>query len=201
MGDPLPPRRQEAAIFLLATMVLSIIVGRSYFEARNGPDVPLNPQMIAVAGEIKRPGYFLLAGPEVTVGQVIEAAGGLRHRAAGELPAEMAAGPVRGGQAVHLKVTPQGPVVVDVRPMPAAARLTWGEKLDVNSSSEEELMLVPQMKAAFAAVIVKQRRQACWRNLMALETIPGVGPKTVEKWQPYLEAADCGMGGINEKKQ
>ena len=85
--------------------------------------------------------------------------------------------------------------------MPAAARLTWGEKLDVNSSSEEELMLVPQMKAAFAAVIVKQRRQACWRNLMALETIPGVGPKTVEKWQPYLEAADCGMGGINEKKQ
>lgn len=82
--------------------------------------------------------------------------------------------------------------------MPAAPRLTLGEKLDVNRASADELMLVPQMKVDAAAAIVNRRRQSCWRSLAELEKIPGVGPKTVERWQLYLTAVDCSTGGKDD---
>lgn len=186
---------------MLAALILSILAGRSLFKALSVPDVPSNPTVIAVDGDIRKPGNYLLEGPEVTVSRAVEAAGGLRNGVTGSVSAEMTARPVRSGQVVHLQASAQGPVVIGIEAMSAAVRLALGEKLNVNASSEEELMLVPQMKAGFAAAIVNQRRQACWRSLAELERIPGVGPKTVEKWQPYLEAADCGMGGKNEKKQ
>jgi DNA uptake protein ComE-like DNA-binding protein len=92
-------------------------------------------------------------------------------------------------------------VEVGVEAMPAAARLTLGEKLNVNTSSEEELMLVPQMRAGFAAAIANRRPKSGWESLDDLEEIPGVGPKTVEKWRNYLEVTDSGIGGSHEEKQ
>lgn len=186
---------------MLAVLVLSVMAGRSLFKVLITSDAPSHPVMVVATGDLRKPGYYLLEGPEVTVAQVVEAAGGLRGDSPGALPAEIAARPVRSGQAVHLSASTQGPVGIVVEAMPAGARLTLGEKLNVNASSEEELMLVPQMKAEFAAAIVAQRRRSCWRRLEELERIPGVGPKTVEKWQPYLEATDCSRGELNEKEQ
>ena len=198
MGDSFPPHRLAAAVLTLAAAILAILAGRTLFRALSSSDVPSNPLLIAVSGDVNEPGYYLLEGPAVTVGQAVEAAGGLRGAPAIAIPPALTARPVGGGQAVRLTTSGQGPAEVAIEPMPAAPRLTLGEKLDVNRASADELMLVPQMKVDAAAAIVNRRRQSCWRSLAELEKIPGVGPKTVERWQLYLTAVDCSTGGKDD---
>ncbi len=105
---------------------------------------------------------------------------------------------VRNGQLLRVACFGQSSAEIHVEPMPAAARLTLGEKLDVNIASEEELMLVPQMKTGFAATIVNRRLRQVWQNLDELEEIPGVGPKTVASWRNYLDANERGRGAERE---
>jgi len=198
VGDSFPPHRLAAAVLTLAAAILAILAGRTLFRALSSSDIPSNPLLIAVSGDVNEPGYYLLEGPAVTVGQAVEAAGGLRGAPVGAIPPAVTGRPVGGGQAVRLTTSGQGPVEVAIEPMPAAARLTLGEKLDVNRASADELMLVPQMKVDAATAIVNRRRQSCWRSLAELEKIPGVGPKTVERWQLYLTAVDCSTGGKDD---
>jgi DNA uptake protein ComE-like DNA-binding protein len=73
-------------------------------------------------------------------------------------------------------------------PMDAAARLTLGQKLDLNEAGVAELCLVPGMPAQIAQAIVERRRSKVWRSLDELREISGVGPKTVANWAHYLEA-------------
>ena len=198
MGDSFPPYRLAAAVLTLAAAILAILAGRTLFRALSSSDVPSNPLLIAVSSDVNEPGYYLLEGPAVTVGQAVEAAGGLRGAPAIAIPPALTARPVGGGQEVRITTSGQAPAEVAIEPMPAAARLTLGEKLDVNRASADELMLVPQMKVDAAAAIVNRRRQSCWRSLAELEKIPGVGPKTVERWQLYLTAVDCSTGGKDD---
>jgi competence protein ComEA len=201
VAEPFPPRRQWLAIAILAAIIGSTLLGRSLYKDATSSDVPSSPVMVTVEGDVREPGTYLLEGPEVTVGRALGAAGGLRSGITKAVAAEIAAQLIRSGQVVSVSASGQGPVVIRVAAMPAAARLMLGGKLNVNTSSEEELMLVPQMKAGFAAAIVNRRRKSSWQSLDELEEIPGVGPKTVEKWRPYLEATDCSRGGLNEKEQ
>jgi DNA uptake protein ComE-like DNA-binding protein len=91
-------------------------------------------------------------------------------------------------------------VEIRVGTMPAAARLTLGEKLNVNTATEEELLLVPQMKVGFAAAIFDRRNRHEWQRLDELEEISGIGPKTVEKWRNYLEVNKNSAGGEHGTK-
>ena len=186
---------------MLAAIVLSILLGRFYYRDSVSSDLPLRPVIAGVEGDVRRPGIYLLEGPEVTVGGLMEVVGSLRGDLAEAVPIEIAARRIRTGQMVRVSVSEQGPVEVSLEAMPAARRLTLGEKLNVNASSEEELMLVPQMKAGFAEAIVKRSSKSSWQSLNELEAIPGVGPKTVEKWRNYLEVNDSGIGGSHEEKR
>ncbi len=194
----LAPRSQWAAITLLAIFISSILLVRLYRKDLPPSDIPPMPLTLAVAGDVKNPGVFLLAGPEVTVRQAVEAAGGLRGHLAGGACEGFDKALTRNGQLVRVACSGAGSAEILVEPMPAAARLTLGEKLEVNLASEEELMFVPQMKAGFAAAIVDRRRKQAWQNLDELEEIPGVGPKTVENWRSYLEANDRVRGAEDE---
>jgi competence protein ComEA len=149
---------------------------------------------VAVEGAVKEPGVYLLEGPEVTVSRAIELAGGLRNDSSNTVPEDFALRSIGNGQMVRVAGSGQGPAGIRIETMPAAARLTLGEKLNVNTSSEEDLMLVPQMKSGFAAAIVDRRRRKPWQSLDELEEIPGVGPRTIEKWTNYL------IGGEHETK-
>ena len=201
MEELFPPRRQWVAIAVLAAIIVSTLLGRSQNRDSTSSDVPSRPVMVAVEGEVREPGTYLLEGPEVTVSRALGVAGGLRSGSAKAVAAEVAERLVGNGQVVRVSTSGEGPATVRVEAMPAAAWLTLGGKLNVNAASEEELMLVPQMKAGFAAAIVDRRGKSSWQSLDELEEIPGVGPKTVEKWKAYLEAADCGRGGLNEEKE
>lgn len=194
------PRSQWAAIAILATLVFFILLVRFYRKGLPPSGIPPIPLVVGVAGDIKRPGIYLMGGPEVTVGQAIETAGGLRNRTSMGGLQVLALQEMHNGQLVRVASSGRETVEIRVETMPSAARLTLGEKLDVNIASEEELMLVPQMKAGFAAAIVNRRSKQAWRNLDELEGIPGVGPKTVEKWRNYLEASEKSTGGEHEDK-
>ena len=70
--------------------------------------------------------------------------------------------------------------------MPDPARDVSSHKLDVNHASFKELKTVPWMRDTFARAIIEHRAQTPWKNLDELQEIKGVGPKTVERWRPYL---------------
>jgi DNA uptake protein ComE-like DNA-binding protein len=197
----LAPRSQWAAIALLATLIFSILLVRFYRKDVPPSGIPPMPLILAVAGDVKKPGVFLMAGTEVTVSQAIEAAGGLRNHTSTGAREDFALPKLRNGQLLRVACFGPSSAEIHVEPMPAAARLTLGEKLDVNIASEEELMLVPQMKTGFAATIVNRRLRQAWQNLDELEEIPGVGPKTVEKWRSCLAANAKDMGGEHETER
>jgi hypothetical protein len=194
-------RSQWVAIGLLATLLFSILFVRYYRKDSPPGSTPLIPAIVAVKGEVRAPGTYVLEGPGVTIGRAIEAAGGLGKGIPGMVPAEFALREIRGGQLVQVERSAQGAVEIRVEPMPAAARLTLGEKLNLNAASKEELMLVPQMKAGLAAAIVEHRRRGTWQGLDELQEIPGVGPKTVGRWKNYLEVREEGMGGEYETER
>ena len=58
--------------------------------------------MVAVEGEVREPGTYLLEGPEVTVSQALGVAGGLRSGSAKAVAAELAERLVRNGQVVRV---------------------------------------------------------------------------------------------------
>jgi len=196
----LAPRSQWAAIAILATLIFSILLVRFYHQDLPPSGIPPIPLVVGVVGDIKRPGIYLMEGPAVTVSQAIETAGGLRNRPSKGGLQDFALQEMHNGQLVRVASSGLGPMEIRMETMPAAARLTLGEKLDVNIASEEELMLVPQMRAGFAAAIVSFRSKQAWQDLEELEEIPGVGPKTVAKWRNYLEASEKSTGGEHEDK-
>jgi competence protein ComEA len=71
--------------------------------------------------------------------------------------------------------------------MPGAALLALGLKLDLNSASLDELLLVPKMHPKIAAAIIERRQEDEWEQIDDLIEIRGVGPKTVQNLQDYLE--------------
>jgi competence protein ComEA len=71
--------------------------------------------------------------------------------------------------------------------MPGAALLAAGLKLDLNSASLDELLLIPHMRPEIAASIIEKRREKAWEQVDDLIEIRGVGLKTAQKLQDYLE--------------
>jgi competence protein ComEA len=191
----LAPRSQWLAITFLAAVIFAILLVRFHKKYLTPSAIQPSPVVVAVEGAVNEPGVYLLEGPEVTVSRAIESAGGLRNDSFKVIPEHSALRSIGNGQVVQVASSGQGPVEIRVETMAAAERLTLGEKLNVNTSSEEDLMLVPQMKSGFAAAIVNRRRNKPWQSLDELEEIPGVGPRTIEKWRNYL------IGGEHETKR
>jgi competence protein ComEA len=183
----LAPRSQWLAIMVLAALIFAILLAQSYQKHSPLSAIEPSPVVFAVEGAVKEPGVYLLEGPEVTISRALKIAGGLRNDGSKAVPEDLALRIIGTGQKVQVASSGDDPVEIRVETMPAAALLTLGEKLNVNTSSEEDLMLVPQMKSGFAAVIVNHRLRKPWQSLEELEEIPGVGPRTIEKWTYYLK--------------
>jgi competence protein ComEA len=173
-------------ILSLAALILSFILFRLHFKGLLRPDTYASPLIVEVQGPVKHPGVYYLEGSSVTVAHAVAAAGGITP-GSGALIVDISNVPVHMGERITLYdgTHPDGPRF-RVEPMEAAARLTLGLKLDLNRATMEELCLVPQMKPVFATAIVEHRRKKAWSTLRELESIPGIGERTVEKWKEYL---------------
>jgi competence protein ComEA len=168
------------------------------YNGQNGSPGITHPSSIVVSveGDVRNPGIHVLNGPSVTASQAIDAAGGcsmgaLRYAAAGFFP-DMK---LQTGQL--LRVAWKGAGIADVRVenVGAAALLVIGKKLDPNNLTKDELSLIPGMRDVFAESIVVRRKKRPWTSMKELDEIPGVGPKTVEKWKAYLEIPHPRHGG------
>lgn len=181
------PRNQWAAITLLATLLGVLSYAR--YKDRNRPLPRLSPvsAIVSVQGDVVSPGVYLIETPAPRIEDAILAAGGIKGGARLDAMKSIRRGVVLSGQQIRVAAQTSGDIHVLREKMDATSRLAIGEKLDVNSATEEELALVPSMKDNMAKAIVSNRRERAWKDIAELEEIPGVGPGTVKKWKEYLE--------------
>jgi DNA uptake protein ComE-like DNA-binding protein len=177
-------------ILLLAALLLSFLGVRSCQKTRSSVLVSSSPVVVEIEGGVQNPGVYLLDGPQTTVAEALKAAGGTEGNSSSVLSETLGAQPVTNGQRIRIIRQPGGNLDVRLEQMAAGARLTLGGKLDINGASEEELSLIPQMKPQWAVAIVSRRKQSPWHKLKDLEEIPGIGPKTIEKWRGFLHATE-----------
>jgi competence protein ComEA len=78
---------------------------------------------------------------------------------------------------------PPRPAQAAPRPgQPLAAGLLFGDRLDLATATVEDLEALPGIGPKRAARIVRQRAAG-----QPLDTVKGVGPKTLEKLRPYIK--------------
>jgi len=176
-------KRIRAAILIVSMVLLVLIMARSRWGAPL-PGRYLPPAVVAeVKGDVSRPGIYSLDGAEATVAGAAVMAG-----CPWEGPAAVAPRKLIPGQS--LEILGRGAqVTIRLARMPGAALLACGLKLDLNSASLDELLLIPQMRADIATSIVERRREKAWTRVDDLTEIRGVGRKTAQRLQDYLEVS------------
>ena len=180
------PGSQWLAIFALATAIGLVVATRCYWLNQPLPNPRPVPLIVDIQGDVYRPGITLLK-PPASVLEAILAAGGWHARCVTDSSQLLTSGTLRSGQRVRVICDAHGPMQIQVEPMEASVRLTLGEKLDLNQASAEELCLVPGMQPVMATAIVTRRSRQPWADLQELVEISGVGSRTLEKWENYLE--------------
>lgn len=72
----------------------------------------------------------------------------------------------------------------------AHGREPLAHRIDPNTASRDELMLLPGIGPKLAEAIVSHResaaRRPAFRTAQDLEAVPRIGPKTIERLRPYL---------------
>jgi len=178
-------RSQWAAITLVAACASFLLLVRLHRED-HPPQPGPSPVVFELRGNLSRPGVYFANGPRLTLREALQMGGGLTEGNPPEISRELLDSEIPTGQTLHVFRNPSGEWTVRRDAMSAGARFILGEKLDINRDSEEDLTLVPGMRAHFAAAIVRRRAREPWKKVEDLAEIPGVGPKTLEKWRGYL---------------
>jgi hypothetical protein len=170
----------RTAILLLAVILFCSLLVRS---VRNAPLVsgrsPV-PVIVEVQGDIPKPGIYIIAGEEATILNVLAAVGW-----SGSVPQPLGAEKITSGQSLTLH-NRSGDPEIRIDWMPAAARLASGQKLDLNTASVNDLLLIPKMRSDMAYSIVKRRAAKEWGSIDELQEIHGIGPKTSQAFEEYL---------------
>ncbi len=169
---------------LIAAVVLFAFLGAPalrYDRARKPVVAPA--VAVEVKGEVAKPGLYILDGRGATVGAAAQKAGcGLKIAEplvrVGLVP----------GQSLEIVRGKTG-AAIKLGRMDGAALLAFGLKLDLNCAPLGDLLLVPHLRPAIAAAIIKRRGQKSWASVDDLVEIREVGPKTVQKLRDYLEVS------------
>jgi competence protein ComEA len=186
------PRSQWLAISLAATVLFGTLLWH-WWKRQHTQSVPVALAVVVeVRGDVRHPGIFMLDAP-VTVMRALTAAGGCLCSRDGGTQTPSGQQPVFTGQRLQVACLDQGSVQLEIVAMDAAARLTLGLKLDLNAASAADLALLPGMRLHWAGVMVERRSREPWRELSELQEIPGIGPRTVEKWADYLDVHETAL--------
>jgi DNA uptake protein ComE-like DNA-binding protein len=177
----MPQSKIRTAVLLLSVILFCFLVVRS---PRNVPSISGNspgPVIVELQGSIPKPGIYSLDRVKATISIALTTAGW-----SGTVPASLGDRKLTSGQSVTL-LDNGGQPEITIGAMSAAARLAAGQKLDLNTASLSDLLLIPQMRANIAASIVKRREAKAWGSVDDLQELHGIGPKTSQKFQEYLE--------------
>ena len=167
---------------LIVSMALFVLLLTRFLREAAPPEHDLHPAvMVEVKGDVSRPGIYALDEAAATVAGAAAMAG-----CPWKVPATVAFQKLASGQS--LEILRQGETITTrLGRMPGPALLACGLKLDLNSASLDEFVLIPQMRADIAAAIIERRREKAWEKVDDLIEIRGVGPKTVQRLRDYLE--------------
>ena len=168
-----------AAILIMSIVMFVFFLTRSRWSARL-PEREFHPVvMVEVKGDIPKPGIYALDSATATVAAAMAGC-------PWEIPAAVAPQKLTCGQSLEI-LSHKTEITIKFGRMPGAALLAAGLKLDLNSASLDELLLIPHMRPEIAASIIERRREKAWEQADDLIEIRGVGPKTAQKLQDYLE--------------
>lgn len=180
------PERSWAAALLVAAFILALLAHRAWTRIPSPAPWEGLPVVVDIQGDVRHPDRYALPGPTATLADALRAAGGLRTSGGKPLPAEVIRQPLPTGTIVRVRGSGADAPAFTLEPMPASTSVLLGIPLDVNEASLDELLSVPRMKPDAAKAIVELRRERPWRDLKELTSIPGIGPRTVERWQSFL---------------
>lgn len=176
---PVREERIVSAIILLAALLIGLLFSRSREAPVSAPPSP-SPAVVEIKGAVPKPGIYTLDSGKTTVSEALEKAGW-----SGILPVGTGARKLTTGESLELTHGEKGHEMRFGR-MPAAALLACGQKLDLNSASADELLLIPKIRRDSAEQIVRRREKKRWEDLSELEEIQGLGPKTILRLREYL---------------
>jgi competence protein ComEA len=108
-----------------------------------------------------------------------------RHVPPCAAPREAAA---RGGHTTAVHCDGVGP------PVRGPARLLFGLGLDPNRADARALEALPGIGPARAAAIVAERERRPFRDAADLGRVPGIGPVTLRRIEPWLAIAEDAAG-------
>jgi DNA uptake protein ComE-like DNA-binding protein len=171
----------RAAILIVSCAMFVFLLVRSRWSVPL-PERDLSPAVVVeVKGDVPKPGIYVTDRERAAVAAVAAMA-----RCPWKIPAAVAPQELSSGQSLEV-LRQEKEIIVRFGRMPGAALLACGLKLDLNSASFDELLLIPRMRPQIAASIVERRRQKAWEKPEDLTEIHGVGLKTAQKLQDYLE--------------
>lgn len=176
------PKTTWAASMLVAALILGFLSFRALTSPRSLPSPSHRPIVIQVEGQVPHPDIYVLPGPAATWGDALRAAGGIVGHGAGA-PDEVLTMTAVSGTILRAERDASRGVQITVEPMPASMRLLLGMQLDLNTATVDELLCIPRMKPETAQAIVERRKEKPWHSLEDLTELPGVGPKTVDRWR------------------
>jgi len=180
-------KKTFTAILILSLLLLISFLIRWTMEKSAIPDRDsIDLVLLEVQGDVPKPGIYLLDRRIATVASAAAAA-----EYPWQIPGEAARQKISSGQSLAF-FRKQERTIIQFGRMPGAAILAYGLKLDLNSASVEELQLIPHMSQNIAMAIVNRRRAKNWELLEELVEINGVGPKTAQKLEEYLEISPAG---------
>jgi hypothetical protein len=185
----------QSAVLICAVTLFAFLGEATYRKAHPCRSDTSAAVVVEVKGEgVTQPGLYILVGSGATVGAAA-ARGGLRHG----IPEPLASRKIFCGQSVEIDGGKAG-VGIKLARMPGAALLACGLKLDLNTASLDDLLLIPHLRPSIAEAIVKRRSRKAWAAIEDLVEIRGVGPKTMEKLRDYLELSSREVAGGDERK-
>lgn len=174
-------RKIGAAILLVSTALFLFFLARSRTNASHPECAVIPAVMVEVKGDIPKPGIYTFESTTATVAMAADMAG-----CSCDIPADIARQQLVSGQSLDILSNEQG-ITIRFGRMPGEVLLACGLKLDLNSASLDELLLIPQMRSKIAASIVERRREKAWEQVDDLTEIRGVGSKTAQKLQDFVE--------------
>ncbi len=151
------------------------------------PTATPGPILVYVSGAVRYPAVYRLP-PGSRVNAIIKAAGG--PTTAADLRHLNLAAPLVDGQQVHVpannEVCPPSPVALVTTPLSTITKKAKSDgKVDINHASVVELETLPGVGPAMAARIIAGRP---YSKVEDLKRVKGIGDKTLEKLQPFVEA-------------
>ncbi len=173
----------RAAILIVSVILLVFFLTHSHWNTPLRARDPSATVVVEVKGDVSKPGIYLLDAPTATIAAAAATAG-----CPWEIPPDVASRKLIPGQSVEV-LGQREKTTIRMGPMRGGALLACGLKLDLNSASIEELLLVPRMRQEIAASIVERRKEKRWESVDELAEISGVGSKTVQNLNHYVEVS------------